>query len=166
MGDPFAVGCGAIRDLSEWSTSSKNVIGHVASAQCCGHALPCAQDAGRGAMAMLKIREEQVGHLTPVTRRSLRDRLVGHAREELGTKALAPDAHAQMDTLLAEALDMGLSWETQIAAFALLKIARGDAVLTELGYAHNSQAPKAEIAEAFEAFLTSLSAPIWATPPR
>ena len=114
---------------------------------------------------MLKIRAEQVGHLTPQTRRSLRDRLVDHAREELGPAALEPDAGAQMDTLLAEALEMGLSWETHIAALALLRIARGDDVLADLGYAHNNQAPKAEIAAAFEAFLAGLSAPIWATPP-
>lgn len=115
---------------------------------------------------MLKIREEQVGHLTPITRRSLRDRLIGHAREELGPDALDKDAPAQMDALLAEALEMGLSWETHIAAFALLRIARGDGVLAALGYAHNPQAPKAEIAEAFDVFLSGLDAPIWATPPR
>ena len=115
---------------------------------------------------MLTIREEQVGHLTPVTRRSLRDRLIGHAREELGAGALAEDARAQMDALLAEALETGLSWETHIAAFALLRIARGEGVLAELGYAHNKQAAKAEIAAAFDAFLAGLDAPIWATPPR
>ena len=116
--------------------------------------------------AMMRIREEQVGHLTPITRRSLRDRLIVHAREQLGPAALAADAPAQMDALLAEALEMGLSWETHIAAFAVLRIARGDAVLADLGYVHNKQAPKADIAAAFEAFLSGLDAPIWATPPR
>ena len=35
---------------------------------------------------MLRIRAEQVGHLTPNTRRSMRDRLIGHARQELGAR--------------------------------------------------------------------------------
>jgi hypothetical protein len=122
---------------------------------------------GGGATAMMKIREEQVGHLNPITRRSLRDRLIGHACAELGPSSQAPGgAELQMDALLTEALEMGLSWETHIAAFAVLRIARGDGVLTALGYVHNKQAPKAEIAEAFETFLAGLSAPIWATPPQ
>jgi hypothetical protein len=119
-------------------------------------------------MAMLKIREEQVGHLTPVTRRSLRDRLAHHLRAELGPAALPPmgaRTDALVDRLLGEALEMGLSWETHVAAFMLLKIARGDEALETLGYAHVAQAPKADIAARFEAFLDTLSRPIWITPP-
>jgi hypothetical protein len=114
---------------------------------------------------MHNIPEEQIGHLTPTERRSLRDRLLNHAREQLGPAAPPADAKGAMDALLAEALEMGLSWETHIAAFALLRIARGPDVLSALGYVHNKQAPKAEIAAAFEAFVDGLSAPIWATPP-
>jgi hypothetical protein len=113
---------------------------------------------------MLKIKAEQVGHLTPERRRSLRDRLIGHAREALGARFpwTPQEAQAGMDALLAEALAMGLSWETHIAQYAVLRLALGEDALERLGYAHDAQKPKAEIAAAFEAFLDGLPQPIWA----
>ena len=116
---------------------------------------------------VLRVREEQVGHLSPVSRRSLRDRVLGHVREELGPGALPPvasEAAKLVETVLEEARDLGLSWETQIADYAVLRVALGPEALALLGYAHNAQAPKAEIAEAFAAFLDSLPRPIHAAP--
>ena len=114
---------------------------------------------------MLRIRSEQVEHLDPRAKRSLRDRLIGHVRQEMGADALprAPlEAQTEMDAILGDALDLGLSWETHIAAYAELRLAGGEQALQRLGYAHNPQAPKAEIAEAFESFLERLPRPIWA----
>ena len=113
---------------------------------------------------MLRIRAEQIEHLTPKDLRSLRDRLIGHVRQEMGAELFPyPPLEAQevMDRLLADALDLGLTWETHIAAYAELRIAGGDDALDRLGYRHNPQAPKAEIAERFETFLETLPRPIW-----
>ncbi|MGG7565961.1 hypothetical protein ACQ5SO_07350 [Rhodovulum sp. DZ06] len=118
---------------------------------------------------VMRIRDEQVGALSPVEQRSLRDRVLGHVRAELGPGALPPvasDAARMIDAALAEARDMGLSWETQIADYAVLRTALGEGALARLGYTHNAQAPKAEIAAAFAAFLDSLPRPIHAAAPR
>ncbi len=113
---------------------------------------------------MLRIREEQIEHLDQGARRSLCDRLIGHVRQEMGAEAFAHpplEARRRMEEILSEALALGLSWETHIAGYAVLRIAGGPGALDALGYRHNPQAPKAEIAEAFEAFLDGLPTPIW-----
>lgn len=111
---------------------------------------------------MLRIREEQVGCLSPVARRSLAERILGHARMALGPGALpgpAAEDLSRIEALMDEALGMGLSWETHVAAFAALRLGLGEAALTQLGYAHRPQAPKAEIAAAFDDFLAGLPDP-------
>ena len=67
-----------------------------------------------------------------------------------------------MDAILAAALEMGLSWETHIADYAVLRAALGPGALEKLGYAHDAQQPKADIDAAFEAFVDGLPQPIWA----
>lgn len=111
---------------------------------------------------MLKIREEQVRHLGAVGRRSLRDRVLAHVREVLGPGALPGPASQDariVDRMISEALDLGLSWETHIAAYAALRAALGEAPLQRLGESLDTQAPKAEIAARFEAILHALPAP-------
>ena len=117
----------------------------------------------------MRIRQEQVGHLSPVSRRSLRDRVLAHVRAELGPGALPPvaaEAAALMDAALEEARGMGLSWETQIADYAVLRTALGEGALAKLGYVHDRQQPKAEIAAAFADFIDGLPRPIHAAAPR
>lgn len=67
-----------------------------------------------------------------------------------------------MKAILADARNLGLIWETHIAAYATLRIAGGPRALERLGYAHDPRARSAEIAEAFQDFLDRLPTPIWA----